>query len=631
MSAPASSQVQDAGVQTSIPATGNSSSSSATPAPPSSAGGASTGTAGTTNASTTSTNNATASTQAGSSSPPQEDLVCRWNGCSDRFNTAETLYEHICERHVGRKSTNNLNLTCQWNSCRTTTVKRDHITSHIRVHVPLKPHKCDFCGKSFKRPQDLKKHVKTHADDSVLVVPQSDRMGNSRGGMPVPTSSYYDPGAMRTNQTLGQPHQNGQANNYHYPTQAAAYSTAPMYGYAPSNRADMFTAGPAGTTAASTFDTRKRSYEAVSDLFQSIKRREIDPNSYSQVDRSLVPLHNSLPVHTGSVGNHYMATASAVSQPAISAGPVGSGHGGVATAAPANPLSQRYYLPNSGDIRTKNDLLQVDRFLEQMQGTIYESDPATTPATTLAQSGSHYAPAHVHIRNSHSPPQMHTQPQSMPPGSYAPQVSAAHMASPLSAISSAHSTGTPAVTPPSSSMSYTSGHSPGASSAGFSPGSRHSSTASVMYPALSMAPSGSNITPTLGTSFDTDRSRRHSGGLLQKASRGLAPLPEISVDVQTPKEKESESAVSSPSASESSTDARHEAWLENIRLIEYLRQSIQNKLSVGDFDQEEEDKTEDAPKEPKDFQMSGDSPRRSATPAESDPEPLYPLLKPLAL
>lgn len=42
----------------------------------------------------------------------------------------------------------------------TTTVKRDHITSHIRVHVPLKPHKCEFCGKSFKRPQDLKKHVK---------------------------------------------------------------------------------------------------------------------------------------------------------------------------------------------------------------------------------------------------------------------------------------------------------------------------------------------------------------------------------------------------------------------------------------------------------------------------------------
>lgn len=89
-----------------------------------------------------------------------DNLACQWDKCTERCESAEALYDHICERHVGRKSTNNLNLTCGWNMCRTTTVKRDHITSHIRVHVPLKPHKCNFCGKSFKRPQDLKKHVK---------------------------------------------------------------------------------------------------------------------------------------------------------------------------------------------------------------------------------------------------------------------------------------------------------------------------------------------------------------------------------------------------------------------------------------------------------------------------------------
>ncbi|KAI7977952.1 hypothetical protein EIK77_009492 [Talaromyces pinophilus] len=92
-----------------------------------------------------------------------EEFPCMWQGCTERCANPETLY------HVGRKSTNNLNLTCQWGNCRTTTVKRDHITSHIRVHVPLKPHKCELCGKAFKRPQDLKKHVKTHADDSVLI------------------------------------------------------------------------------------------------------------------------------------------------------------------------------------------------------------------------------------------------------------------------------------------------------------------------------------------------------------------------------------------------------------------------------------------------------------------------------
>ena len=95
----------------------------------------------------------------------------------------------MCERHVGRKSTNNLNLTCAWGNCRTATVKRDHITSHIRVHVPLKPHKCDFCGKSFKRPQDLKKHVKTHADDSVIMQSPEPSSANRGAGYPIGSQS----------------------------------------------------------------------------------------------------------------------------------------------------------------------------------------------------------------------------------------------------------------------------------------------------------------------------------------------------------------------------------------------------------------------------------------------------------
>ncbi|RIB30829.1 hypothetical protein C2G38_1898338, partial [Gigaspora rosea] len=74
----------------------------------------------------------------------------------------ETLYKHLSVEHVGRKSTGNLCLECHWDDCDIKTTKRDHITSHIRVHVPLKPHVCEACKKAFKRPQDLKKHKKTH-------------------------------------------------------------------------------------------------------------------------------------------------------------------------------------------------------------------------------------------------------------------------------------------------------------------------------------------------------------------------------------------------------------------------------------------------------------------------------------
>ncbi|KAF9244506.1 hypothetical protein BU15DRAFT_41727 [Melanogaster broomeanus] len=103
------------------------------------------------------------------STPPansaNDTFVCQWVDCSSAFNDPEILYNHLCNDHIGRKSTNNLCLTCKWKDCGTSCAKRDHITSHLRVHTPLKPHVCDICKKSFKRPQDLKKHEKIHTEE----------------------------------------------------------------------------------------------------------------------------------------------------------------------------------------------------------------------------------------------------------------------------------------------------------------------------------------------------------------------------------------------------------------------------------------------------------------------------------
>ncbi|KAI0095207.1 hypothetical protein BDY19DRAFT_916789 [Irpex rosettiformis] len=115
-----------------------------------------------------SSSSSSATVQELSTSRPSQDAAsypCQWIDCDKVMTDPETLYNHLCNDHIGRKSTGNLCLTCKWKDCGTTCAKRDHITSHLRVHTPLKPHVCEVCNKPFKRPQDLKKHEKIHTEE----------------------------------------------------------------------------------------------------------------------------------------------------------------------------------------------------------------------------------------------------------------------------------------------------------------------------------------------------------------------------------------------------------------------------------------------------------------------------------
>ncbi|KAI1762499.1 hypothetical protein GGR53DRAFT_501302, partial [Hypoxylon sp. FL1150] len=543
----------------------------------------------------------TATTATSQSSVPAADdaLTCRWANCCEKFGAPDLLYEHLCEKHVGRKSTNNLNLTCQWNACKTTTVKRDHITSHIRVHVPLKPHKCEFCGKTFKRPQDLKKHVKTHADDSVLVR-SPDHHGPMNGAYRAqgkgPSSFFDHTGQIhqRNSAAFGQPqHAAGHPNNYYQHHPQTQYGGA-MYYQPMGGRGDhMGYQAPVPD-----YDSRKRGYDALNDFFGDAKRRQLNVSSYSHVGERLLPLQAILPI-SGSMSSTY-----SVPGPAIMGVDGPAGHG---------PYQQHYSLPPMPNIRTKSDLVEIDHMLEQMQSTVYESEsPNTAAAAGVHQPGAHYLP--LQYRYSHSPPHSAAPHSSMANGAY----SAANVASPLTAVST-HSNGTPAVTPPSSTMSYTSGHSPSASSSGLSPSTRHAST-SIQYPSLPAATSGypgQSTTSTLGPNFDTDPRRRYSGGMLQRAN----PVSHLQVErerLQVEREGSNVhkpelaiSTVSSPSAeSESADDQVYEDWLTNIRAIEYLRQYVQDRLKRKDYE----------PESPNSSEMEVDSPTRPPS------QPEYPQL-----
>ncbi|KAF2757938.1 hypothetical protein EJ05DRAFT_500459 [Pseudovirgaria hyperparasitica] len=551
-----------------------------------------------------------------------DSLTCQWANCGERCNSPEQLYDHVCERHVGRKSTNNLNLTCQWGNCRTTTVKRDHITSHIRVHVPLKPHKCEFCGKAFKRPQDLKKHVKTHADDSVLLrSPEPNRAQHGPGyasgpgkvgadlrALAATASGYYPDGA------LGQT-----GYSHHSQPNAAAF-----YGSAPPNSAYgpvYYAVNPAANSMTNDYEVRKRAaYDALNEFFGDVKRRQIDPSTYYDVGQRLAGLSSApLPVHGNY--NEYQGAGTMVA----SAGHHQSGH--------------HYSLPLPA-LRTKSDLLGVDSFLDQLQSTVYEN-PNHLAAAGVAQPGIHQYHSGLNYRSSNSPP---TQ---------------VHVSQPASSHqhSSAPATETPALTPASSVLSYNS-HSPSSvhSSHTISPTTRQNmgsmyptlpsvsamSDMSNAYPATSSAPPSG-----LGGAFRADGARRYSGGLLQKAAPAHDSQPSDAMDTSSDSGSTKTSrrssitgdrdglrhevnklnissssvpldpSLRSPSAqsagsNDNMSDQQQELWVENIRTIEKIRSYIKQRLEAGEFDDSEDD---------------GSRTPTGSKPEPSDEQSLYPVLK----
>jgi uncharacterized Zn-finger protein len=79
----------------------------------------------------------------------QEEIhQCKWLDCTIIFESAEKLYEHITSTHIGRKSAGTLSLECKWAGCNSKASKRDHLTSHARVHINLKPHTCSVSNQA---------------------------------------------------------------------------------------------------------------------------------------------------------------------------------------------------------------------------------------------------------------------------------------------------------------------------------------------------------------------------------------------------------------------------------------------------------------------------------------------------
>lgn len=104
---------------------------------------------------------------------------CRWGSCNLHFADGDDLYRHICTDHITKRPRKKSKprsfdpsvkeppippLYCEWENCQVCVQKRDHLTSHARIHIDTKPFECDQCFRKFKRPQDLKKHLRIHKE-----------------------------------------------------------------------------------------------------------------------------------------------------------------------------------------------------------------------------------------------------------------------------------------------------------------------------------------------------------------------------------------------------------------------------------------------------------------------------------
>lgn len=107
--------------------------------------------------------------QAGGGTGPEtarSSQACQWKNCDATFPSGEELYRHICEEHTTKSlrpnaASNRPVFNCLWGDCKITVNKRDHLVSHVRVHVDIWPYVCETCSRKFRRPQDLRKHMGT--------------------------------------------------------------------------------------------------------------------------------------------------------------------------------------------------------------------------------------------------------------------------------------------------------------------------------------------------------------------------------------------------------------------------------------------------------------------------------------
>ena len=396
------------------------------------------------------------------------------------------------------------------------------------------------------------------------------------------------------------------------------------------------------------YNFRKRGFEDINDFFGDVKRNRMS-TSYNDVSGRLTRMSGIAPYLPGNSGygggsvESFSTGGGSLMPSSYEGGGSNSSGAGVAT---QQQFSLPQPIPHMANARTKNDLTQIDAFLQDTQANIYEHS-IQAAAAGVQHSG---VDAILNFRSGDSQPAMQHHTCAAAGGGQAMTAHAlAHLANSHAATgatthlspASAHSLDTPALTPSSSITSTSWGgqsHSPESghrsSSASVStvnsatpphPGINVShatvtsaalpTTSASLYPVLPSVPAMSDLGVTNGASYPVrsapasglapafeDGNRRYSGGRLQQArpssafsSSPHAFNPSLHVDANSSLDPGNEGSdghrgIRSPSitSEDSAADKEQEMWVESIRVVEALRGYIQQRLELGQYENAEE-------------------------------------------
>lgn len=411
-------------------------------------------------------------------------------------------------------------------------------------------------------------------------------------------------------------------------------------------------------------ESRKRQHDALNDFFGEAKRRNIDAAQYQDLGQRFSQfLQLFAPMAAAGFGGFNPNGFGGSGFGASSYGNQGFGNSGNGYDNSNNVQYPTQHAPAMGpfaqpfpELRTKNDLMSIDQFLEQLQHTVYENENVASGYQPVA--GMHHQGFNFPHRRSNSPPRY--QQAAATPGSYSSN----------SFANSSNMDDTPALTP----SSFQTSHSPHASTHQMSPNSRQPGQS--LYPTLPSfssldttsnafaGPSG-NLPPSgLASQYDDyDGRRRYSGGLLQRqapAARDESDNIEASLRAEVGKEEQKQDeretegqAESSPSQqniklpsvseitreneqeerkeNEEKPDAKRQAWEENVNAIRLLRDYIKNRMERGEYDdQAENDDGNRTPRANQDVDMKErNGNEEQATTPKREGASLYPVLRPV--